>query len=125
MSHPPRLATCLLSLLLAACATVDVSGHPDFLIRSQETYAWSPASLARLGLALDDPGETLTVEALRRRGLGLRALFLVGEPHAANERTLAKRLGALPQFSVPHFASLEVASLDAWLDDHDLRSLWR
>ncbi len=67
----------------------------------------------------------LTVEALRRRGLGLRALFLVGEPHAANERTLAKRLGALPQFSVPLFASLEGAALDAWLDDHDLSSLWR
>jgi len=67
----------------------------------------------------------LTIEALRRRGLSLRALFLVGERHSANTQTLTKRLGALPLFHVPPFRPLGSAILDTWLDGHDLEMLWR
>ncbi len=67
----------------------------------------------------------LTVEAMRRRGLRLRALFLVGAPHAANLRTLRGRLAGLPIFELPHFERLDSATLDAWLDAHDLGALWR
>lgn len=67
----------------------------------------------------------LTVEAMRRRGLTLRALFLVGPRHEANERTLAGRLGSLPTFALPELAPLDTRALDAWLDAHDLDALWR
>ena len=67
----------------------------------------------------------LTLEAMRRRGLRADALFLVGEPHAANVATLRARIGALPLFEVPHFDTLDTAALDAWLDAHDLGALWR
>lgn len=67
----------------------------------------------------------LTVEAMRRRGLALRAVFLVGPPHAANARTLRGRLGALSLFELPHLERLDHDALDAWLTEHDLEALWR
>lgn len=67
----------------------------------------------------------LTIEAMRRRGLTLRALFLVGAPHAANRRTLAGRLGALPIHEVPRFDALDTGALDTWLDTNELKGLWR
>jgi len=63
----------------------------------------------------------LTVEALARRRLHLRAVLLVGEPHAANEATLRGRL-SVPLFALPHFTPLDAAALDAWIDAHDLVS---
>ena len=57
----------------------------------------------------------LTLEAARSRRLAVRALFLVGEAHAANERTLKRRLPELPIFSLPRFETLDGATLDAWL----------
>ena len=67
----------------------------------------------------------LTVEAMRRRGLALRTVFLVGPPHAANARTLRGRLGALSLFELPHLERLDHDALDAWLTEHDLEALWR
>ena len=67
----------------------------------------------------------LTVEAMRRRGLSLRALFLVGPRHEANERTLRGRLGALPILPLPQLAPLDTDALDGWLDAHDLGVLAR
>lgn len=62
----------------------------------------------------------LTLEALRSRSLEPRALFLVGEPHPSNRRTLAARSGIDAIFEVPPLRPLETAALDAWLDTHDL-----
>ncbi|MFN7961427.1 MAG: dethiobiotin synthase [Thermoanaerobaculia bacterium] len=67
----------------------------------------------------------LTLEALRRRGLEPRALFLVGEPHPANRETLA-RLSAVPRlFELPRLAPLDPESLGRWLvDEPGLAELW-
>jgi len=66
----------------------------------------------------------LTVEALARRRLGLRALVLVGDRHAANERTLSTRID-VPLFAVPRFDKLTTGALDGWLDENDLASVVR
>jgi dethiobiotin synthase len=66
----------------------------------------------------------LTLEALRARHLEPRALFLVGEPHPSNRETL-RRMGHMPLvFEVPPFADLDPATLDAWLDAHDLAEVF-
>ncbi len=59
----------------------------------------------------------LTVEALRRRGASLRALFLVGPKHVGNERTLATWLPGVPTFALPWLNQLDTAALDGWLAD--------
>ena len=65
----------------------------------------------------------LSLEALRARHLEPAALFLVGPPHESNRETLRRlgRLGAL--YEVPPFEPLDTASLDAWIDAHDLSPL--
>ena len=65
----------------------------------------------------------LSVESLRSRGLGVRALFLVGPPHASNFRTLAELSGASRCYEVPTFDDLSPAALDAWIDRYDLAEL--
>jgi len=62
----------------------------------------------------------LTLEAAALRGLRVRALFLVGEPHAANAATLRRRLAPLPILEVPRFDPLGAEALDAWIARHDL-----
>lgn len=64
----------------------------------------------------------LTLEALSARGMRPRALFLVGERHAANAETLRART-QLPLFELEHFTRLETAALDAWLSRNDLGDL--
>lgn len=72
----PLLA--LVLALLTGCTAVQVAGHPEFVVRTRQTYAWSPASLAALETELSGPEETLTVEALRGAvDDQLRALDLV------------------------------------------------
>ena len=66
----------------------------------------------------------LSMEALRARALIPRALFLMGEPHASNRRTLADATG-LVVHEVPVLEPLDARALDAWLDAHDLGSLLR
>jgi len=65
----------------------------------------------------------LTLEALRRRGIAPRALFLVGPAHAANVRTLRTVAPGPILFEVPLFPDLATTALDAWLDTHDLEAL--
>jgi 8-amino-7-oxononanoate synthase len=60
----------------------------------------------------------LSLEALERRQLAPRALFVVGPPHPSNRRTLAARVPRL--FEVPPFDPLDRPALDAWIDAHDL-----
>jgi dethiobiotin synthase len=66
----------------------------------------------------------LTLEALAARGLGARALFLVGERHAANAETLRARTG-LPLFEVERFERLDAHALDGWLARNDVGNLVR
>lgn len=65
----------------------------------------------------------LTLEALQHRGLLARALFLVGDRHAANAATLRERTG-LVVHELERFATLDTGTLDAWLDAHDVRGLF-
>ena len=58
----------------------------------------------------------LTVEALTRRGLRLRALVLSGPPHAANVASLRARLGGVPILELPRLEAPDGSALDAWLD---------
>lgn len=61
----------------------------------------------------------LSLEALRARHVEPRALILVGEPHPSNRRTLAQ-LGHVPLvLELPWLESVDTASLDAWIDDHE------
>jgi 8-amino-7-oxononanoate synthase len=66
----------------------------------------------------------LSLEALRARHLEPAALFLVGPPHESNRETLRRlgRVGAL--YEVPRLEPLDTASLDAWIDAHDLSPLF-
>jgi 8-amino-7-oxononanoate synthase len=66
----------------------------------------------------------LSIEALRARALNPRALFLMGEPHASNRRTLEDATGLIVH-EVPVLEPLDAQALDAWLDAHDLGSLLR
>lgn len=65
----------------------------------------------------------LSVESLRARGLSVRALFLVGPPHASNFRTLQALTGVARCYEVPTFKDLSPAVLDDWLDRYDLADL--
>ena len=66
----------------------------------------------------------LSLEALRRRGLEPRALFLVGEPHPSNREALLELGAPAWMLEVPPFAPLLPAALDRWLDAHPLEELF-
>ena len=66
----------------------------------------------------------LTVEAMERRGLKLAALFLVGDYHPANFKTLQSRLPNIPIYELPRLEPLNTDALDAWLDEHSLERLF-
>ena len=66
----------------------------------------------------------LSIEALRKRHLEPRALFLVGEPHEANRSTLAQMSGVAAIFEVPLFENLSATALDEWLDQNPLEQLF-
>ena len=53
-----------------------------------------------------------------------RALFLVGERHAANAATLRARTG-LPLYELERFARLDGAALESWIGRNDLGVLLR
>ena len=65
----------------------------------------------------------LTLEALRRRGIDVRALVLVGEPHADNVATLRSRFTALPIWALPTLDPLDAQSLDAWARANDVAAV--
>lgn len=102
LSLEPRLAT-----------------QADWLVRADaDVVLVARAGLGTLNHTL------LTVEALRRRGLTPRALLLVGEPFLDNAATL-RRLVPAPAFEVPPFAPLAAATIDAFVQTHDLDEVWR
>ncbi len=105
------IVECAGGLLVPVSAATDQS---DLLVRS----ARDVVLVARSGLGTLNH-TLLTVEALARRRLRLRALFLVGPRHAANERSLAARLD-VPLLALPRFDVLDTAALDGWLAAHDL-----
>jgi 8-amino-7-oxononanoate synthase len=63
----------------------------------------------------------LTLEALFRRGLSVRAILLVGERHDANERTLRRFLPETELFRIPPFGPPGAAAFDAWLEESGFR----
>ena len=65
----------------------------------------------------------LSLEALRSRGLKVEALFLVGEEHPDNERTLRELSAVERVYHLPILEPLDEAGLDAWLDSNDLAPL--
>ena len=66
----------------------------------------------------------LTLEEAARRGLRVRALFLVGPRHTANAATLRARL-ELPIVEREWLEPLTPDALDAWLDANPLeRDAW-
>ena len=65
----------------------------------------------------------LTLEALRARHLEPRALFLVGEPHAANEAALRELSGIPLVLHVPPLRPVSPEALDEWLEAHELGEL--
>ena len=65
----------------------------------------------------------LSLEALRARKLKVAALFIVGEAHPDNERTLRELSGVEIVHHLPLFEPLNASSLDAWLDANDLSPL--
>ena len=62
----------------------------------------------------------LSLEALKARGLEVEALFLVGEEHPDNERTLRELSGVERVHHLPLLEPLDAEALDAWLDSNDL-----
>ncbi len=60
----------------------------------------------------------LTLEALSARRIDVRALILVGAPHASNRDTLARRSGLLHVLELPLLEQLDGAALDSWLEHH-------
>jgi dethiobiotin synthase len=71
----------------------------------------------------------LTLEALRRRGLGVAAVVMVGDRNAEN-RAAIERFGAVPVVGeMPRFSPLDAAQLTAWaateLDPNRVLLEWR
>ena len=67
----------------------------------------------------------LTIEALNRRGIKLRALFLVGDPHNENKNSIQVQIRDIPIFEFPLFKKLSPANLDLWLDTENLEFLFK
>ncbi len=65
----------------------------------------------------------LTLESMRSRRIKVRALFLVGEPHPSNHRTLSEVLDVPYIVELPQFNSLTTTELDRWLSAHPLEEL--
>jgi 8-amino-7-oxononanoate synthase/dethiobiotin synthase len=67
----------------------------------------------------------LTIEALSKRNIKLRALFLVGDPHNENKNSIQAQIRDVPIFEFPLFKKLSAANLDLWLDTEDLEFLFK
>ncbi len=66
----------------------------------------------------------LSYEALRRRGIEPRALFLVGPLHAENRAALERLLAPRRLFEVPPFDPLSPGALAQWLEGNDVLELF-
>ncbi len=58
----------------------------------------------------------LTVEALRRRGLELRGVLVIGGKHPGNLKSLRGILTDIPVLEIPHFDHLDVRHLRKWIN---------
>jgi len=67
----------------------------------------------------------LSLEALHARGLHPEVLFLVGKPHPSNRATLEQMSGIRAIYELPHFGEPTREALEGWLDENDLRPLFR
>ncbi len=91
----------------------------DWLARRR----WPLILVARSGLGTLNH-TLLSLEALRARQLEPRALFLVGPAHESNRETLRRMASVTALYEVPPLEPLDTASLDAWIDAHDLVPVW-
>ena len=66
----------------------------------------------------------LTVELLKRFGIDVLALFLVGARHEANRLTLQKRLKHLPIYELDNTTQLQATDLHQWLEHNSLQELF-
>ncbi|MEO0650688.1 MAG: dethiobiotin synthase, partial [Planctomycetota bacterium] len=57
----------------------------------------------------------LTVAACERAGLPIAALFLIGDPHPSNRRTLIEMTRVPHVFEVPRFEPLDSAAVEEWV----------
>lgn len=67
----------------------------------------------------------LSLEALHSRGLHPEVLFLVGKPHPSNRATLEQMSGIRTIYELPRFDRVTKEALEDWLDENDLRPLFR
>ncbi|HIA38134.1 MAG TPA: dethiobiotin synthase [Planctomycetes bacterium] len=67
----------------------------------------------------------LTIEALAKRHVKLRAVFMVGDPHRENKNSIQAQILDVPIFEFPLFKKLSTANLDLWLDTEDLQFLFK
>ncbi|MBC8370426.1 MAG: dethiobiotin synthase [Planctomycetes bacterium] len=67
----------------------------------------------------------LTIEALAKRHIKLRAVFMVGDPHNENKNSIQAQILDVPIFEFPLFKKLSTANLDLWLDTEDLQFLFK
>jgi len=106
---------------LAGGLLVPYRAEPE-LVTQADWLATAGAALvlvARAGLGTLNH-TLLTLEALRARHLEPRALFLVGEPHAANRRTLEQVAGVARIHALPWLEPLGPQALQTWLDANEL-----
>jgi hypothetical protein len=66
----------------------------------------------------------LTIEALAKRGIKLKAIFMAGDPHSSNKNSLLGHTVDVPIFEFPFFKNLGPESLDFWLETEDLEFLF-
>ncbi|MHC4375735.1 MAG: dethiobiotin synthase [Planctomycetota bacterium] len=91
-----------------------------------QTHRLSVVLVARSGLGTLNH-TSLTLEALAQRGLDVRGLILVGEPHASNRRTLERLNPNLPVFELPLLADEggepDADAIAAWVAGQDLSAV--
>lgn len=130
-----RLDDRLLELRAASAAPllVELAGGLLVPYRMDATQAdWLQAHrlsvvlVARSGLGTLNH-TSLTLEALAQRGLDVRGLILVGEPHASNRHTLERLNPNLPVFELPLLAEEGVEpdadAIAAWVAGQDLSAV--
>lgn len=66
----------------------------------------------------------LTLEALTKRKIKVQAIFMVGEPHQENKKSIEKLTKNIPIFEVPYFKTMSTESIDFWLDTDNIKNIF-
>ena len=66
----------------------------------------------------------LTLEALSKRKVKVKAIFMVGEPHQENRKSLQNLTKNIPIFEIPHFKNMNTSSIDLWLDADNVKDIF-